>query len=335
MNNELTKVMEELKIPQNYGDISQEIKTGLLPFDNLKIFNTCGTFIQLVGETNCGKTSISLQVALGFCKQEKNVVYIDSEGVINETRLHKIGLSEYCNTNFFYVRENDFKEVETVLDKMIATGKIDLVIVDSLPGLINSGYLNLEAKGKKKGISIDNNNTNYESRPLGLFIHKYKAISSNFGVNFLLINGFRNKIDRRIGTIKKRFGVKTLDYSSTTILEICETIPKDERIKQFKDLFKDLPNGIPLCLKVIKSNVIQQDIGFPFFFEYGIGISSFHYLVYFLWESKLIIKSGTYYELKGKGNRINGLYQFIEQLKGMPELYPTFKNEMESYFKSD
>lgn len=214
----LEETLKKLNIPTNYSDNERHIITNILPFDELKILGS-SKFIQLVGESGTGRTSLVLQIALAYCVQGLNVILVDSDGHLTEQKLDMF--SEYRNKNFIFIKESLFNELEQILDGLISTGEIDLIIIDSLPSLINDGYI-IRKKGKKKTISIDNNNTNYDSRPLGLFINKYHSICSRTGMSMLLVNGYRNKISKLKGTVQKRYGLKTLDYSCSDIVEIIE-----------------------------------------------------------------------------------------------------------------
>lgn len=255
------------------------IETNIFPFDMLKVFKN-KSFVQLVGASSAGKTTISLQIALSFCKLNKKVVYIDANAFVTQNQLKSFGLLPYQNKQLFLTNINSFEHLEGVLDDVISNEKIDLIIIDSIAALVNEGYLNLKRKGRQKGISITNNNTNYDSRPLNLFIRKYKAVANSFGINFLLVNDFRNKISMPKGTIEKRFGVKAVDTASTSILEIVP-LPSTTKYKKFKDVFKPLTNGKSMGIKIVKNDICHPDLMIPIFLEFGQGISLAHTVIYY------------------------------------------------------
>ena len=62
----LEETLKKLNIPTNYSDNERHIITNILPFDELKILGS-SKFIQLVGESGTGRTSIALQIALAYC----------------------------------------------------------------------------------------------------------------------------------------------------------------------------------------------------------------------------------------------------------------------------
>lgn len=320
----LEETLKKLNIPTNYDNNELNIKTNILPFDELKILGS-GKFIQLVGATGTGRTSIAIQIALAYCMQGLNVIFIDADGHLTEQKLNMF--SEYRNKNFIFVKENFFDELEHILDGLISVGKIDLIIIDSLPSLINSGYVNCK-KGKKKTISINNNNTNYDSRPLGLFINKYHSICNKTGISMLIINAYRNKIDKFRGTVQKRYGLKTLDYSSSDIIEITE-YTQNATLKRFIDIFSKSNQGKPLLLKIIKSNIVSENTMYPFFFKYGKGISNYYYGLFYLFLKNKVVQNGGYYAIpeskiseKGIDGFVNKIYELI------PDLYKNNKQEI-------
>ena len=320
----LEETLKKLNIPTNYSDNERHIITNILPLDELKILGS-GKFIQLVGESGTGRTSIALQIALAYCVQGLTVVFVDADGHLTERKLDMF--SKYRNKNFIFIKESLFNELEQILDGLISTGEIDLIIIDSLPSLINSGYVNCK-KGKKKTISIDNNNTNYDSRPLGLFINKYHSICSRTGMSMLLVNGYRNKISKLKGTVQKRYGLKTLDYSSSDIIEITE-YTKNVTLKKFMDTFSKSSQGKPLLFKVVKNNTVSENTMYPFFFKYGKGVSNYYYGVFYLFLKNKVVQNGGYYAIPESKVSEKGIDRFANKIyELMPNLYKNNKREI-------
>lgn len=264
------------------GDTSAEYtKLGIFPFDILKMF-VPGSFIQFAGETNTGKTIIALHIALKFCQQGKKVLYIDADNAITSERLESVSLSQYTQSSFFLLKLNTFTEVEEAIDAFIEDNT-SLIIVDSLPCLINENYLKIS--GKKK-ISINNNNSNYDSRPLGLFFKKYKVLAAKNKTSFVFINNFRTNIVMPIGTVLKRYGPKCVDYSCSTIIELCN-IPKKHKFGDFQKGFPAF-SGKLLGMKVVKNIHGASEIILPISLSYANGILDIVYAIYFYKKQHLV-----------------------------------------------
>jgi RecA/RadA recombinase len=303
------KSLVDLEI-KDYLAQKESIKTNILPIDMLFNF-TPGEIIQLVGETQTGKTTLSLQIAHNFCKQDKNVLFLDTKNDITIQHLENTNLTEYySDKHFIVIKEFTFKKVEKMLEDFISTGEIDLIIIDSLPSLINDGYLNIESKS----IKSDNNNTNYGTRPLMLLINKLKKLAIQYNICLLFVNEFRNKIDPFRGTINKVFGPKNLEYESNKIIQIR---PSSKTNKKFKEMFNELEEkgiGKTEELVVLKNNSSGNKL-FPFFFEYGKGYDVKYLVLYALSENKYITKTGKYYSFKDTSICETDELNFIQTLE--------------------
>ena len=167
-------------LPNYLGD-TQIMKTNIYALDYiLKGGIELSSSLQLVGEAGTGKSTIALVIAKNICNQEKRVIYVDSEGSVTTELIESLGLQEHIeNKTFIYIRESTFTNVEKYLDMLLDTDTISLVIIDSLAMLVNQGFTNL-----KNGISITTNNTNYATRPLVMFMSKYKSLAK---VNVIVV----------------------------------------------------------------------------------------------------------------------------------------------------
>ena len=166
------------------------------------------------------------------------------------------------------MKESTFSDVEEILEKFIKTGEIDLIIIDSLPSLINERCV--QVSGTKR-IKSDNTNTNSNTRPLIFLINKLKKLSIEQDMYLLFINEFRNKIDKRIGTITRVFGPKSLEYETSDIIHIKRITSSDN--KSFRDCFISLEKviGISDELVQLKGTSTFPLSPVPFFYEYGTG----------------------------------------------------------------
>ena len=320
------EIFKELNIPTDYNE--EKIDLITLPL-NLILnggISKDGEVIQLVGESSTGRTTIALQIATAYCEQNMKVLYIDTCNSVTNDKLDIFKLSMHKNTNFFYCRENTFEKVEQILDKFIDTNEISLIVIDTIAGLINEGYLNIS----KKGISITNNNSNYDSRPLSLLIKKYSRLVNERKFSLLLVNDMRQKVHKKLGTMSKRYGPKILDYSCHSIIKIAQGSSTN-----FKKKFDNLKDGIVMDLEIVKSNHFKPTTKLPYYFKYITGISTIHSVIYYLMETKLIIQQGTYYELVGSGIKTNGLANFIEEFRPLYiAIYKSKRDEIYNYYKN-
>lgn len=304
--------LEILATVHNYFEDFEVIPTGCYPIDYILDGGLQqSTVYQLIGEAGVGKSTVALDISRNICAQGLHVVYIDSEGSISQELLDSLDISKYIDNYLFtYVRECTFSKVEKILDELISSDLVSLVVIDSIATLVNDGFLDT-----KNGISITTNNTNHISRPLTLFMNKYKAKAMEKKFSLLLVNQFRNTIDLRKGTILKEFGPKNVKYNSDVIIRI-NPIKSKYKFVDFTSVFKSFTEGEDLCFEVIKSNKSASNRAIPFRLIYGKGICDFLNYIYALLKLEIIQQDGSYFKFMFEGELIkgHGIEQFYREI---------------------
>ena len=172
-----------LEINQTYKDKHQVISTEIKGLDYILGGGLeLGSKVQIVAESSTGKSTIALQMAKNFCQKNLNVLYVDTENSITKELLESTGCNEYLNEGkkdgmLVLLKESDFDTVNEKLDVLIKSGVFKLIIIDSLASMVSNNYVETK-DGKEKIIPLTNNHTNYESRPLNLFINKYSNLAN-------------------------------------------------------------------------------------------------------------------------------------------------------------
>jgi len=313
----ILKCFENEILPTNIYVLDHILKGGL----------ELGSSIQLVGESMTGKSTIMLNVAKNICASNKKVLYIDTENSISREMIIQTGIVEYLkpdNKKFYYYRLSTFEEVEKKLDEYILNGDI------SFAGLINSGYTKL-----KNGISIAKSVSSHNSRPLGMFMNKYKTLASKHQFVFFFTNQNRNKINTT-GTILKEYGGKNIRYNSDVIIKVTNQI--DKEFKPFAEAYNDMfDKGAPRMFELIKSNKLLQQKQ-PFFFVYARGISNFCNYVYALKKTGNLTQAGTYYSVLIEGTELkgNGIKNLMTEIKGKNiDIYKTNNQIIDDYYQGN
>ena len=326
------EIEEELK--DDYINIERN-KTNILPLDVILdggMLNK-SDIIQIVGESMSFKTSLALQITKSYCMQKMHVLYIDASGNISNERLSKLELDSKYKDYFHFYKKSCFDDVCNILDKYISTNEVSLIIIDTIADLINKGYFNLKtnSKGKTEGIEIDNKNSNYDSKPLSIFIKKYTKLATEIGYSMVLVNQTRQKMVKKVGTVERRYGPKVLDYSCTYILSLVEC-----KTHALYDGLSTLNSIRPFYIKVNKSNNNCSGKKYPVLMELGTGISNRFLFIKEMLNSNLIIKHGTYYELNGANIKENGLSNLIDKIPKQVFSNIPFKliENIEKYYKN-
>jgi hypothetical protein len=201
-----------------------------------------------------------------------------------------------------------------------------------LAGLLNAGFTNLT-----DGISINEATSSYNSRPLGMFMSKYKALVGQKKISFIFTNQYRNKIDIRgkTGTQLKEYGGKNIRHNSDSIIKI--DICKDKEFKNISEAYsKAFHRGVAETFELAKSNKRAPKI-YPFHLVYGKGISDFCNFVYALRKLDILKQSGTYYSILFQGYEIkeNGMENFIKKILELQlNLYDLYKKEINDFYEN-
>jgi len=93
------------KSMQDYFSDSKVISTNIPIVDKALCGGLeLGSIVQFVGESSTGKSTLVMQIVSNLCKQNKKVLYIDSEGSISKNLLETLEIYNDSSktTRFLY-----------------------------------------------------------------------------------------------------------------------------------------------------------------------------------------------------------------------------------------
>lgn len=283
-----------------------------------------GSKVQFVAESSTGKSTIALQISKSFCERGLNVLYVDTENSITKELLKSTECYKYSDNEdenlgeFVLLKESDFDTVSNYLDKCLKSKYFKLIVIDSLASMVSNCYTDLDSSKDVK--SLTNNNTNYESRPLNLFINKYSNLANKYNVAILYVNQYRNKVDPKNGTILKEFGNKIVKYNSDIILKI----KKDKEViwqdtnglfsNDYKTNEKIPPSHAKLSFVLDKSNKLLTGTSVDTYIKYGYGIDEMLDETLDRIRNNEIQKDGKYYTLPEDSKKHDGLINLVNHI---------------------
>lgn len=289
-----------------------------------------GSKVQFVAESSTGKSTIALQISKSFCERSLNVLYVDTENSITKEMLKSTGCYKYNDNEdenlgeFVLLKESDFDTVSNYLDKCLKSKYFKLIVIDSLASMVSNCYTDLNSSKDVK--SLTNNNTNYESRPLNLFINKYSNLANKYNVAILYVNQYRNKVDPKNGTILKEFGNKIVKYNSDIILKI----KKDKEVlwqdtngmfsNDYKTNEKIPPSHAKLSFVLDKSNKLLTGTSIDTYIKYGYGIDDMLDETLDKVRNNEIQKDGKYYTLPEESKKHDGLINLVNNIISVSKL---------------
>ena len=170
-----------------------------------------GVITQIFGPPSSGKSNITLTLAVNVAKNNRKVIYIDTEGGISIDRIRQIAGSEFSNVanNIFVFDPTSFLEQNDTLKSIDAWlrknhNDVDLIILDSAVALyrvddMKSSKLNKEL-GKQMGI--------------------LSKIARQYDIAVVVTNQIYNAFDEEGNNDIKAVGGTILQYWSKVIIQL-------------------------------------------------------------------------------------------------------------------
>ena len=199
-----------MKSLANFED-NQKIQSGSSLDDLLAGGFEKGTVTQIYGPPSSGKSNIALSLAVNVAKNNRKVVYIDTEGGISIDRIKQISGHYFENvanniivfepTNFIEQTEN-LRSIDMWLRKH--HDKVDLIVLDSAVAL----YRVDDMKSYKLG------------KELRKQIQLLSNIARNYDIAVLITNQIYNAFDDEGHNEIKPVGGDILEYISKVIIRL-------------------------------------------------------------------------------------------------------------------
>jgi recombination protein RecA len=249
------------------------ISTGSIGFD----WTTLGTggfvkgkMYELMGWEGSGKSTICGHAVAECQKAGGRVVYIDGEHAVDKNYFEAIGVD---TTKMLIAQPSCGEEGFNIAMDMIATGEVDLIIIDSdsslLPKKVIDGEVGDSAIGKK---AVLNNNA----------YPKLKGALSQHNVCVIVISQYREKIGVMFGNPTTTQGGHALKFYTDCRIEVSKTGAKDG----------DVQYGNFTKVKAIKNKMSPPYKLSTFEIVYGVGIDKVKEIMELLNEFELGRKYG-------------------------------------------
>lgn len=199
-----------MKSLANFED-NQKIQSGSSLDDLLAGGFEKGTVTQIYGLPSSGKSNIALSLAVNVAKNNRKVVYIDTEGGISIDRIKQISGHYFENvanniivfepTNFIEQTEN-LRSIDMWLRKH--HDKVDLIVLDSAVALYR----------------VDDMKSYKLSKELRKQIQLLSNIARNYDIAVLITNQIYNAFDDEGHNEIKPVGGDILEYISKVIIRL-------------------------------------------------------------------------------------------------------------------
>ena len=261
-----------------------------------------GRIVEIYGPESSGKTTVALHAVAEVQRQGGTAAYIDAENALDPQYAEALGVDV---DNLLLSQPDTGEEGLAIADALIASGAVDLVVIDSVAALVPQAGIDGDMGDAHVGLQA--RLMSQALRKLSGEINKTKTIA-------IFINQIREKVGVMFGNPETTTGGRALKFYSTIRMEI----RRAEQIKDGTDVI-----GNKARVKIVKNKVAPPFKRCEVDIMYGEGISKTGELLDMAVDKDLVNKSGAWYsygnERIGQG-RENAKKWLAEHPDSMSEL---------------
>ncbi len=267
-----------------------------------------GRVIEIYGPESSGKTTIATHVIAEAQKKGGICAIIDAEHAFDSAYAQKLGV----DIDNLLISQPDYGEQALeIADRLILSGALDVVVIDSVAALVPKGELEGEMGDSKMGL---------QARLMSQALRKLTATISKTNTICIFINQLREKIGVMFGNPETTTGGNALKFYASVRLDI-------RRSAQIKDGDEAIGNHVKV--KVVKNKVAPPFRSAEFDIIFGEGISKVGEIIDMGVELGIVNKSGSWFSYSG-----NKLGQGREAVKTLLQDNEGLANEIEGKIRA-
>src|SRR3954464_3179161 len=262
-----------------------------------------GRIIEIYGPESSGKTTIAIPTIAQTQKKGGICAIIDAENAFDASYARKLGV----DVDNLIISQPDYGEQGLeIADRLISSGAVDVVVIDSVAALVPKGELEGEMGESKMGL---------QARLMSQALRKLTATISKTNTICIFINQLREKIGVMFGNPETTTGGNALKFYASVRLDI-------RRMSQIKDGDEAIGNRVKV--KVVKNKVAPPFRQAEFDIIFGQGISKVGEIIDMGVELNIVQKSGSWFSYES-----NKLGQGRDSVKQLLNDNPEMAKEIE------
>lgn len=267
-----------------------------------------GRVVEIYGPESSGKTTLAIHVIAEAQKKGGVCAIIDAEHAFDSLYAKKLGV----DVDNLLISQPDYGEQALeIADRLILSGALDVVVIDSVAALVPKGELEGEMGDSKMGL---------QARLMSQALRKLTGTISKTKCCCIFINQLREKIGVMFGNPETTTGGNALKFYSSVRLDI-------RRMAQIKDGEHSIGNRVKV--KVVKNKLAPPYRVAEFDIMFGAGISKTGEVIDMGVDMGIVQKSGSWFSYDG-----NKLGQGRDAVKNLLQDNPELMAEIEGKIKA-
>jgi recombination protein RecA len=233
-----------------------------------------GRIIEIYGPESSGKTTLALHAIAETQRAGGYAGFVDVEHALDATYATRLGV----DPERVLISQPDYGEQALeVVHHMVATGQIDLVVLDSVAALLPKAELEGEMGDAFVGT---------HARLMSQALRKLTGLASSHGCTLIFINQIREKIGVMFGSPETTTGGRALKFFASQRLDV----RKLAAVKEGEEI-----RGNRVKVKVVKNKMAAPFREVEFELRFGMGIDAVGEMIDAGVEQGVIQKAGSWY----------------------------------------